>query len=505
MNEEHVHHARKGARHSELQGGHEAYRYRPKRLDSGSLCFPPICRFRYNGRNLTAREVIDVSPTGVGIVPDEEVYLETGAELEEVEISHCNHRVWHGRARIVNRGNERHPRLGLHFLGGRLNLKHLHFRDQLVEDRLSRSLREVHDFCGELPADWRAGISTLRQILGAAKEVMDDMEQREDGSEWRQDSERKRALCTMVFDKWWPTFRDQVLRMDQLSSLLKEEHMESAQTYASMELMPLLTPCPMHSRSYEKPRGYAGDFEMMNLGQADELQGKSLFGCLLHHLGQNYSLGKTVIARGASAFDAVVRTASIGRKVRIVSLASGPAIELRDFLIHHGPFQNEIELILVDQDFEALEDAEEALSRILVEREDAHKVTLKCLHFSVKQIMCPQDASERQLVQEDLHNVDLVYSMGLYDYLELPVAVRLSRKLLSMLAPGGRLLVGNLERVPDSSWVMDFVTHWHLVYREEQDMHDIAQRVRMPLASKRVFRDSTGHCLFLDLRIATSP
>ena len=68
-----------------------------------------------------------------------------------------------------------------------------------------------------------------------------------------------------------------------------------------------------------------------------------------------------------------------------------------------------------------------------------------------------------------------------------------------MLRPGGRLLLGNLVETPDTTWVMEYVLGWPLLYRTDETM------LRWPTASgprprARDHRDATGHCIFLDVR-----
>ena len=99
-----------------------------------------------------------------------------------------------------------------------------------------------------------------------------------------------------------------------------------------------------------------------------------------------------------------------------------------------------------------------------------------------------------------LHGVDLVYSMGLFDYLLQPLAKHTVSRLYSLLNPGGRLFIGNLVRVPDSTWIMEFATAWHLIYRTEPDMVGLTDAIKGPKPEVAVHKDATGHCLFLDAR-----
>ena len=488
-----------GAEHSELEGSHEAFRYRPQRRPATELAFRPVCRFQLGGRYTAAREVLDLSPSGIAIVPSERAKLRPGQVIEDLRIEHCNSEVWAGAAEVVY-AHDAEERVGLRFTSGQLNMRSLSFRDELIEQRLVKSLYQVRTDERLLPAEWRAGISTTRHLLESAKSVMEEMERGEPSESWKRNARRKRELCEMVYQKWWPVYRDQLLAMDTLSQQLPEALRETAMDYAAHELMPLLRECPMHSRAYDKPLGYAGDYMLMVLGNADELEGESLYGCLLHHTVQNFALGKAIVARCHTAGNAVADTLRKDRATHIVSLASGPAIELKQMLEQLPPLEQPVELTLVDVDEQAIQYAYDSLSRAIQKREDGHLIRLSCLNFSIGQIMTPVDEDERRLVQDVLENADLIYSMGLFDYLNRAVAVRLLRRLYSLLAPGGRLFIGNLKRAHDCSWAMDYAVHWQLIYRTQADMIELGERMREPDASIEVTEDPTGYCMFLDVR-----
>ena len=134
-----------------------------------------------------------------------------------------------------------------------------------------------------------------------------------------------------------------------------------------------------------------------------------------------------------------------------------------------------MEFILLDQDRSAHEVAHQHLTRILLEQ---HRGTLPvdvhCLHFSVRQLLKPRTDEDERVVNETLAGVDLIYSAGLYDYLSQPVAASLTKLLYGRLRPGGRLLIGNLVETADSTWVMDYILDWRLLYRTEETLMALA-------------------------------
>jgi hypothetical protein len=116
----------------------------------------------------------------------------------------------------------------------------------------------------------------------------------------------------------------------------------------------------------------------------------------------------------------------------------------------------------------------------------------------VRQLLKPQTPDDHA-VRDSLANLDLVYSAGLYDYLPDLVAQRLTGVLYSRLRQGGRLLLGNMVEEPDTSWVLHFVLGWPLLYRTDESMLRIAQRLSPAPASVGITRDSTERCIFLDV------
>jgi extracellular factor (EF) 3-hydroxypalmitic acid methyl ester biosynthesis protein len=266
-----------------------------------------------------------------------------------------------------------------------------------------------------------------------------------------------------------------------------------------------LLACPMHRRAYEKPLGYAGDFRMMELCFTRDLSGDGLFGRFLHYMGQHYSLCRTLVARERVMRDAVrdVIDSPQPWPARVLSMAAGPAIELRKLLGDVPSLPRPIELLLLDQDETAHETAHRRLTRLLVEHHQGKlPVKLQCLKFSVRQLLKPQTLDERAVRDVTLTNLDLIYSAGLYDYLSDLVARRLTSVLYSRLRPGGRLLVGNLVEAPDSTWAMEYVVGWNLIYRTDEEMLAFAASLRPTPARVAITRDKTGGCLFLDV---TSP
>jgi extracellular factor (EF) 3-hydroxypalmitic acid methyl ester biosynthesis protein len=462
-------------------------------LTPSELPLDLTCRFVSDGAAFGPLAVLDVASAGVAIAaPD--VSLPPGSELGEFEIRLGDHPIWSGAASVVH---ETTSRLGVRFQSGVLDLGVLRVH-ATVQQRLD-ALREQRRV---LPAAWRAAVSDVRQLLEDAKFEVEDLE-RADAEDPLRREEEEAQLFASLREHWGAEFYGSLAALHELSKPLEATVRPHARSYAASALMPLLYACPMHRRAYDKPLGYAGDFRMMELYFARQLTGDGMFGRFLHSIGQNYALGHTVIAREAVMHDAV--KAAIEAKgegpVRILSLAAGPAIELRRLLDSDLAPERPVELILLDQDEAAHEAAHRRLSRILLERHHNRlPVKVTGLHFSVRQLLKPQTDEEKRIVKQTLSGLDLVYSAGLYDYLPHPVAARLTHQVYGMLAPGGRFLLGNLVEAADTTWMMDFVMGWELQYRVDATMLSLAAGLAPEPVGVGITRDRTGYCMFLDAR-----
>jgi SAM-dependent methyltransferase len=412
--------------------------------------------------------------------------------LESFELLLDDRTIWTGEAVVVHDGGER---LGGRFTSGLVDLHGLRVGATL-EERLAihREQRE------RLPAEWRAAVADLRQLLEEVRFELEEIERAETHDPLRRGDEEAHLFETLRA-RWGSAFYGSVAQLHAMSANLDARAVDLGRSYAASMLVAPLMACALHRRVYEKPLGYAGDYRMMELFFTRELGGEGLFGRFLHSIAQNYALGRAVIAREV-VMRAAVRAAIEAdgeTPVRVLALAAGPAMELRRLLEETTALSRPVQLILLDQDASAHEAAHSNLTRILLERHHGMlPVMVQCLHFSVRQLIRPQTPEEQRVVHEVLSDLDLVYSAGLYDYLPDLVAIRLTRRLYSRLRPGGRLLLGNLIETPDR-WLME-VLGWILRYRTDETMLRLADGLEPTPASVGLARDATQRCVFLDVR-----
>lgn len=255
-------------------------------------------------------------------------------------------------------------------------------------------------------------------------------------------------------------------------------------------LTPEFMPGAIWRRSYEKPLGYPGDFQIMDMVYSWRREGEHLFDQLVHRLGLNVAeciATRMVIMRQAIASTVLARAEG---PARITSLGCGPGREVIDYL-QLRDLPRPAHFTLIDQDERALSQVYESSYPATMRLRG--KANLSCLHTSFSQLTRAGELFGK------LPEQDLIYSVGLIDYLSARRAKALTEALYAQLAPGGTLIVGNMLETPIGNlWPMEFLCDWNILYRSDADMRGLASG--LPDAAVEISHDPTGRVVLLTLR-----
>ena len=191
--------------------------------------------------------------------------------------------------------------------------------------------------------------------------------------------------------------------------------------------------------------------------------------------------------------DESARAARSGRRASIFNLGCGPAWEIQNFLAQQDLSSN-TDFVLLDFNEEALQ----CVRMALAEKKQSHhrnsefQFIKKSVHHMLKEGSKATDATQR-------NKYDLVYCAGLFDYLSDQVCTRLMNIMYDRLAPGGLLIVTNVEPANPSRHGMEHLLDWHLNYRQAGDL--MALKPEGASADEaRVYADDTGVNVFLEVR-----
>ena len=130
------------------------------------------------------------------------------------------------------------------------------------------------------------------------------------------------------------------------------------------QLHPLFLCAPFAFRAYQKPLGYAGDYEMMNMIHRNTFEGESLYARLVHYwLVNQYpaiSVRNRVAHMKGKLLQETLRLAGQGERVRILNVGCGPAREVGQFMADSS-LADRADFTLIDFDRETLNHAASTL------------------------------------------------------------------------------------------------------------------------------------------------
>jgi extracellular factor (EF) 3-hydroxypalmitic acid methyl ester biosynthesis protein len=353
-----------------------------------------------------------------------------------------------------------------------------------------KSANQVHDPFKLVVADLASMLSGVQHWLtGIDVGIRTTVTRRRDDLE----QEIFSGIENRVVDEVLPSMQ----RFEDVSREVGEAEVAVHKSYVRRELHPIVLCSPFLYRTYTKPLGYAGDYEMVNMMLRNPYEGSSAFAKLL-----NFALLNTepVVAH-RNRIDYLInklrseclRRVSRG-KTRVFNLACGPAMEVQRFL-KECEESDLAEIDLLDFNSETLEYTRERIQE--AKMAGGRETQVRYFQRSVHQLL----RAATQGGEDEFTNYDVVYCAGLFDYLSQRVCKRLVELFCTMVRPGGIVIVTNVAQSnPRKAW-MEYVMEWNLIYRDTDEMNDlIPEGIR--LRNSKVEADATGVNLFLEIEIA---
>ena len=250
-------------------------------------------------------------------------------------------------------------------------------------------------------------------------------------------------------------------------------------------------------RARTKPRGYAGDHELlgrMYSGQCcDDPLGR-LFD--RYFLGQAAPLAvrhRMEMMRGWIVEEVARRAAGAagGGKppLKVAMVGSAFGAEIRDALGQLTPDQRAaIEIVLLDIDPAAAATAEQQLAGLAAEGR------LRAVGANIFRL--PQ----RPNLAELLDDSDLLFCPGLFDYLDDAAAAAMLRCLYERLAPGGRLVVFQFAPHNPTRAYMEWLASWYLIYRDLAAFQGVVAAAGISAEEAEFGAEPQGVDLFVSIR-----
>ena len=205
---------------------------------------------------------------------------------------------------------------------------------------------------------------------------------------------------------------------------------------------------PYIAAAYRKADGYAGDARTLDfvyrLRQAPA--NTSALGCRLLGISTDVPIAAAVRARSRHIADLVTRRLVRRPTSTVVSIACGHMRELRWI-------------------------EPEVLAGAHIVGMDQDETSLACAGDTHPCLTTIRNSVRRVLVDPSVvPEADIIYSAGLFDYLDGRTAILLVERLGSRLRTGGVLVVVNLTATNAEIAFMEAVMDWWMIYRDEEDL-----------------------------------
>jgi hypothetical protein len=245
----------------------------------------------------------------------------------------------------------------------------------------------------------------------------------------------------------------------------------------------------LQHRARTKPRGYAGDDELLTRIYERKLSTDPI-GRVFDRYFQGQAAAEAVRSRTDQTAAALVSHCLRGSgraPYRIVSVGAGPALELaRAARILPAVDRSRWLVTLVDIDEESLQRARDRLSAWLLPQQIiTRRENLFRLGNNPRLASC-------------VGPVDFSICTGLFDYLAPGPAQDLLGVLWKGLLPGGMLLVGNFAPHCPTRAYMEWIGNWYLIYRTRDELWQLAIDAGLPAGACQIGAERLGVDLFLN-------
>ncbi len=232
------------------------------------------------------------------------------------------------------------------------------------------------------------------------------------------------------------------------------------------------------SHAKAKPRGYPGDYMMLSAIYEGRVKSEG-FGGLLDRYFLQSDLAKAVVTRIANVKHFIIQEINQRESdVRVLNIASGPGQEFSSGI---QDLNHRISLTCLDTDEDALQ-----YLRDHFDAESRESVDLNCVCYN---------ALKTSSAKKNVANFgvsDIVYSVGLCDYIPDRFMVRILEGWRESVADGGIVYVAFKDCreyvASEYQWHVD----WHFYQRTEEDCRNLFAQAGYDVEKMEMFRDETN-------------
>lgn len=283
-------------------------------------------------------------------------------------------------------------------------------------------------------------------------------------------------------------------RFEKEAREVPHEETMTHKAFARSELHPLILCDPFSHRTFSKPLGYAGDFDMVNMMlHESEETGTSIYAKIINALTTNVAAAEAHRNRIEILEKVITEEArrvneEEQRLFTAFNLGCGPAVEVQRFIRNYEA-ADACSFMLLDFNQVTLDYTKLRIDQAIAD--SGRKPHISFILKSVDALL--REVAEEQEIEGPVP--DFVYCAGLFDYFPDHVCRYLVEILYNRVKPGGKLMVTNVHPNNPNRYGMEHLLEWYLVYRNEEDMLMLAPDGTKPVAKT----DPTGMNVFLEI------
>jgi len=246
---------------------------------------------------------------------------------------------------------------------------------------------------------------------------------------------------------------------------------------------------PFIQRGLWKPRGYPGDYMMMEMGYRKETSSlgglAGQFDFLFFDRYQSILNRKEIIKAELRA------VLASGRKplLNVLTLGGGSSREWLEFDLEISrEDRGRIKLTYLDQDEEAL-----SFSRQRVQQAKL----IRSAEFFGESLL--QFRNSREWASRD-RSYEFVYALGIADYFPDGLLIDICRRALNLVRPGGSFLITHKDDQKFNFPLLDWICDWRFVHRDADVFNKVVAQAIQDFdgeAEMSIKRDATDEILFI--------
>ena len=241
-------------------------------------------------------------------------------------------------------------------------------------------------------------------------------------------------------------------------------------------------------RGLSKPKGYPGDYLMLEMVYNFEALSKGIG----YYFDKYFLLDSLAIAvrnRKDMTRDILLETIRKAPhdSVKILNLACGASREIRELIPELKLINKKISFTLVDLEKEALKYSKEALADV------SDNVKIDYIEGDLGEVV------KSDVLLKQFSGQDLVYSIGLADYLPDKLLKNLIAFSCNILSPTGRFYIAHKDYTKYKPLPEDWFCDWRFIPRVESEMIELCQQATNNQFEVNVQREESQVIYFLCL------